>query len=125
MDKIAKALGAERLGRVHSSGGCFGAAELLEDIMQRFHVPAGGGRPTDPNWTQRRLVALAPETLNRLREIARDIGNARQMHLNAMQVAALLIERALAQVTDPLQLADHIDEPRPSRTGMKAASRRR
>jgi hypothetical protein len=53
MDKIAKALGAERRGAVVSSGGYFGARKLLADIEARFHVPSGGGRPTDPSWTER------------------------------------------------------------------------
>lgn len=49
MDKIAAALGAERRGKV---------------------VPAGGGRATDPRWTERRLVPLGPRTLERLEAIS-------------------------------------------------------
>jgi hypothetical protein len=70
MDKIARGLGAERRGKVGASGGYFGAIQLLADIEARFRVPAGGGRPTDAAWTERRLVPLAPRTLKRLEEIA-------------------------------------------------------
>ena len=68
MDKIARGLGAERRGRVAAEGGYFGAMELLADIEARFSAPAGGGRRTDPRWTERRLVPLAPRTLERLEE---------------------------------------------------------
>jgi hypothetical protein len=57
-DKIARGLGAERRGMVAASGGYFGAIQLLADIEARFRVPAGGGRPTDAAWTERRLVPL-------------------------------------------------------------------
>ena len=69
MDAIAKGLGAERRGNVSATGGFFGAMQLLADIQARFRVPGGGGRPTDPKWTERRLVPLAPQTLALLEEI--------------------------------------------------------
>ena len=59
MDKIAAALGAKRSGKVSAGGGYFGAMQLLAEIEARFLVPAGGGRATDPRWTERRLVPLA------------------------------------------------------------------
>jgi len=43
--------------------------QLRADIEGRFRVPAGGGRPTDPRWTERRLLPLAPRTLERLEAI--------------------------------------------------------
>src|SRR2546422_8505299 len=73
MDKIARALGAKRRGKITASGGYFGAMQLLADIEERFRVPSGGGRPTDPRWTERRLVPLAPRTLERLEQIAAKI----------------------------------------------------
>ena len=57
MDKIAAALGAKRRGKVSATGGYFGALQLLADIEARFRVPAGGGRPTDPRWTERHFNA--------------------------------------------------------------------
>src|SRR6266850_501173 len=62
MDKIAKGLGAERQGKVAATGGYFGAMQLLADIEARFRVPSGGGRPTDPAWTERRLLTREPLT---------------------------------------------------------------
>ena len=50
MDKIARGLGAERRGKVGSSGGHFGATQILAEIEARFRVPSGGCRPTDPAW---------------------------------------------------------------------------
>jgi hypothetical protein len=69
MNKIARGLGAERKGTVRAAAGDFGAMQLLADIEARFRVPAGGGRATDPRWAERRLVPLAPRTLERLEAI--------------------------------------------------------
>jgi len=93
MDKIAKGLGAERRGKVTSTGGYFGAMQLLADIEARLRVPTGGGRPTDPGWTERRLVPLAPRTLERLEEIAAKVREHGGMRVEPMQLAALLLEK--------------------------------
>src|SRR2546423_12089921 len=69
MDRIAEGLGAERRGKVSATGGYFGAMQLLADVEAKFRVPAGGGRPTDPRGTERRLVPPAPETPERLEDI--------------------------------------------------------
>jgi hypothetical protein len=66
MDRIARGLRAERKGKVSAGGGYFGAMQLLAEIETRFRVPVGGGRATDPEWTEPRLVPLAPRTLKRL-----------------------------------------------------------
>lgn len=104
MDKIAKALGATRRGKVRASGGYFGALQLYADVQQKFRTPKGGGRPTDPAWTERRLVGLSTETLRRLQDIATRISKTKGVHLNAMQVAAILIERALLAIDDGMDL---------------------
>src|SRR5881628_1513574 len=93
MDKIAKGLGGERRGRVSATGGYFGAMQLLADIEARFRVPAGGGRPTDPHWTERRLVPLAPQTIKRLEELTAKIREHEGVNLEPMQLAALLLEK--------------------------------
>jgi hypothetical protein len=95
LNKIAKALGAERRGHVKATGGYFGASELVAEVQRRFRSPAGGGRITDQNWTERRLVGFSPTTLQRLKEIAEEISHAENIHLNPMQVAALLLERTV------------------------------
>lgn len=89
MERIAKALGAERRGKVASRGGYFGAVQLAADVMARFRVPEGGGRATDPTWSEQRLVRLSPQTLEQLAKLAE------QTDASPMQVAAILLERAV------------------------------
>jgi len=99
MDKIAKGLGAERRGKVAASGGYFGATQLAADIDARFRVPAGGGRPTDPAWTERRLLPLAPRTLKRLEEITVKV-REHGLRVEPMQLTALLVEKATERLTE-------------------------
>jgi hypothetical protein len=110
MDKIAKGLGAERRGKVSATGGYFGAMQLLADIEARFRVPARGGRPTDPRWTERRLVPLAPRTLERLEEITLKVREHGGMSLEPMQLAALLLERTTEQLSE--EEAEELTRPR-------------
>lgn len=99
MDKIAKGLGAERRGKVAAAGGYFGAMQLLADIEARFRVPSGGGRPTDPAWTERRLLPLAPKTLKKLEQISAKV-REHGMNVEPMQLAALLIEKTAEQLSE-------------------------
>ena len=99
MDKIAKGLGARRQGKVTAGGGYFGAMQLLADIEARFRVPSGGGRPTDPGWTERRLVPLAIRTLERLEEIAAKIRKQGGVSVEPMQLAALLLEKKTEELS--------------------------
>ncbi len=89
MDQIASGLGAQRRGEIKATGGYFGAVQLGAEVAVRFKVPPRGGRATDPSWTQRRLVPLAPNTLKRLEEIAK------YLHVSPLQAAALLLEKAV------------------------------
>ena len=89
LERIAKDLGAERAGKVAPRGGYFGALQLAAEITARFRVPEGGGRATDPSWSEQRLVRLTPKTLKQLEKIAA------QSHASPMQVAALLLEQAV------------------------------
>ncbi len=100
MEKIAKGLGAERRGKVSAGAGYFGALQLAADIQARFRVPEGGGRPTDPRWTERRQVPLTPGTLRRLEELAARLRGKGRRPVEPMQLAALLLEKAAAQVTE-------------------------
>lgn len=100
MDKIARGLGAERRGKVPASGGYFGAMQLLADIEARFRVPSGGGRPTDPRWSERRLVPLTPRTLERLEEIAAKIREHGGVSVEPMQLAALLLEKKTEELSE-------------------------
>lgn len=100
MDKIAKGLRAERRGKVTAGGGYFGAQELLAEIQARLRVPAGGGRATDPSWTERRLVPLAPQTLQRLEQLAAGVRERSGVTVQPMQLAALLLERSTEELSD-------------------------
>ena len=99
MNKIAKRLGADRRGKVTASGGHFGAMHLLAEVQARFRVPSGGGRPTDPGWTERRLVPLAPRTLKRLEEITVRVRQHGGANLEPMQLAALLLEKTTERIS--------------------------
>ena len=94
MDRIAEAMGAERRGKVAARGGYFGALELAAEVAARFRVPEGGGRATEPSWSEQRLVRLSPETLAQLEKLAE------QSHASPMQVAALLLEGAVQGLMD-------------------------
>src|SRR5439155_24101755 len=81
-------------------GGHFGAMQLLAQIEARFRVPSGGGRPTDPAWTERRLLPLAPRTLKRLEAIAARVREHGGANLEPMQLAALLVEKTTEKLTE-------------------------
>jgi len=98
--KIAKALGAEHRGKVAAKSGHFGAMQLVAEIQSRFQVPQRGGRPTDPQWTERRLVPLAPETLTRLSQIAKKLHDEQGIAITPLQLAALLLEHAAVEVDE-------------------------
>ena len=99
MDKIAAALGAKRRGKVSATSGYFGAMQLLANIEAQFRVPAGGGRATDPRWTERRLVPLAPRTLERLEAITAKVREHDGVNIEPMQLAALLLEKTTEQIS--------------------------
>jgi hypothetical protein len=97
MESIAKNLGAERRGKVSARGGYFGVLQLAAEVAARFRIPEGGGRPTEPSWSEQRLVRLSPQTLEQLEKLAE------QVQANPMQIAALLLERAVQTVVSQKQ----------------------
>lgn len=100
MAKIARGLGAVRRGKVRAKGGYLGALALAADVGARFRVPEGGGRATDPQWTERRLVAFAPKTLQRLSHLAERMRVRGGVRLAPMQLAALLLEKTTEQLSE-------------------------
>src|SRR5919106_2570970 len=100
MNKIARGLRAKRKGKVSATGGYFGAMQLLADIETRLRVPVGGERATDPDWTERRLVPLAPRTLKRLEAIMEDVRARSGVSVEPMQLAALLLEKTTEQLNE-------------------------
>ena len=107
IEKIAKGLGAKRMGKVRATSGHFGVLQLVAEIQSRFQVPKGGGRATDPNWKTKRLLPLADESLKQLETLAQELGERLHVHIEPMQVAALLLESILARVTE------HTEAPSP------------
>ena len=100
MNKIAKALGAERRGEVGATSGHFGAMQVVAEIQARFQAPVGGGRSTDPTWTDRRLVPLAPKTLAHLEHLSKVVSEKGGVTVSPLQVAALLLEHATEAADD-------------------------
>jgi hypothetical protein len=115
MDNIARGLGAVRMGKVAPSGGYFGAMQLLADIEARFRVPAGGGRPTDPSWTKKRLVRLKPRTLQHLEKLRTKVLGLHGVKIEVMQLAALLLEKTTEQLSEDEAAELVRSERRPSR----------
>src|SRR3954464_7937290 len=101
MERIAQELGAERRGNLSPRAGYFGALQLAAEVEARFRVPDGGGRATDPSWSEQRLIRLAPQTLEQLEKLAA------RANASPMQVAALLLERAV-------QAAGSQEPPKPA-----------
>ena len=98
-EKLARALGAVHVGSVPVHHGPFGATLLAEEVRARFRSPETGGRSTNPEWSEQRLVKLAPATLRKLEAIARDV-TASGQPVAPLQVAALLLERAVSAADD-------------------------
>ena len=64
--------------------------------MRRFKCPASGGRATDPGWTAKRLIPMRPDTLARLQQLAAEVSRSARARVEALQLAALIIECHLA-----------------------------
>ena len=69
-------------------------------VELRLRAPAGGGRPTNPNWTEKRLVPFAPRTLTRLKDLTAKVQKRGGVSVEPMQLAALLLERATERLSE-------------------------
>jgi hypothetical protein len=65
---------------------------------RRRQLTSSGGRPTNPAWTMKRQVPLAPKTWAALKELASSWSYA-DRRLGPGQVAAFLLEEAVATVS--------------------------
>ena len=97
-DKVAAGLRARKGGAVYPTAGYPGAAQLAAEVRERFRVPDGGGRPTDPSWTDKRLVPIAPRTLERLQTMAKKLYDETGVRVEPMQLAAILLETKADQI---------------------------
>lgn len=99
-DELAQALGASRSFPVDTSPTVpFGILQLQTELGERLRAPEVGraGRPSDPEWTIRRLVGFRPETWRALAEIAEQASTPRR-RVSPGQVAARLIEDGVARL---------------------------
>jgi len=96
---LARNLGSQARGRVSAKSGYFGALELAAEVRRRFESPASGGRATDRRWTAKRLVPLRPDILARLEDLATNVSAMAQCRVEPLQLAAILIEHNLDQVS--------------------------
>jgi hypothetical protein len=99
-DRLAQLLGAKIVGRVPEvGGGAFGMARLAHFLHQKL-TPSQGerpGRPTNPNWIVRPKVPMSQATAQKLAQIAKALSSS-QRKVSPMQVAAQLVEEAVARV---------------------------
>jgi hypothetical protein len=98
--RIARILGAEHRGKVSARGGYFGAMQLAAEVRDRFRVPEGGGRATDPSWTETRQVRFTSETLEQLGHLAEKLSRGHGISISSLQLAALLVERATQSIDE-------------------------
>lgn len=97
---LAAALGASRTLEVAGDAqGPLGLVQLRADVENRLR--STGGRPTDPDWTIRRVVPFKADGWAELEEIAARL-TARGRSVSPAQLAALLIERGLADLEEGL-----------------------
>jgi hypothetical protein len=99
-DRIARALKAdvviprlERKGPLNT-GEILASRRWFDDRRRR--LSSTGGRPTNPEWTLRRQVPLAPQTWEDLKAIAADLSS--DAKIGPGHVAAFLLEDAVAKV---------------------------
>lgn len=97
--RLAKALGASRTvdTQTRAVGGPLDLLALRAEFTSRLR--SSGGRPTDPNWTVARQVPFKEESWARLKDLASDVG-ASGRRVGPAQVAALLIEKTLAELEE-------------------------
>ena len=105
VDEIAEVLGAKVVARLpRAGGGAFGAARLaaIVERLQTRLTPSRGkrpGRPTDVNWVHRPKIPMSKATEQRLTRLAQRISD-RSRKVSAMQLAAQLLEDAVARIEE-------------------------
>jgi hypothetical protein len=103
IESLAKKLGATVVASVPKySAGAFGMTALANILRERLEPSVGKrpGRPSNPAWSKRPKVPMAPETELRLKELAHLL-SAGERQVSPMQVAALILEQATASYFQP------------------------
>ncbi len=82
--------------------GALSATEILATRSwfdrRRHQLASSGGRPTNPSWTLKRQVPLAPATWSTLKSLAASWSDS-ERRLGPGQVAAFLLEEAVSVVS--------------------------
>src|SRR5437764_12022270 len=95
--RIANALGASQRVRLpHAPRDAADALALMEYVHEQLDAGRGlrPGRPSNPNWTFRRLVPFSAETWKALEERAEAVSTTGR-RVSPAQLAAVLLDRAL------------------------------
>ena len=95
---LAKKLGAKVVARLpEHAAGAFGVAVLAKVLRERLEPSKGKrpGRPSNSRWVKRPKVPMAPETEERLKELAHLLSDE-ERQVTPMQVAAQILEDATA-----------------------------
>ncbi len=96
-DRIQQALGAQHVVSVKGlpSQGPLDLLQLRAELGSRLR--SSGGRPSDPEWTIRRLIPFKREEWQELERLAEQCAHEGQ-RLSPSQLAAVLIERGLEEL---------------------------
>lgn len=95
--ELAAALGASRRAAlpVRGAQGPLGLLQLRAEVEHRLR--STGGRPTDPDWTVRRVVPFRADGWAELEQLSARLTSSGRS-VSPAQLAALLIERGLADL---------------------------
>jgi hypothetical protein len=105
IETIAELLGAQIKGKIPEvGGGALGAARIprvVEALQARLQPSQGQrpGRPTDTSWVRHPKIPMSAATERKLRKLAAE-ASTEDRRVSPMQVAAQLLEEALAHVPD-------------------------
>jgi hypothetical protein len=96
-DRIADALGASHTIELppRPAQGPLGLLQLRAEVACRLQ--SSGGRPTDPDWSLRRVVPFKPAKWAELVDLAGRLSQHGRT-VSPAQLAALLIEQGLAHI---------------------------
>ena len=111
--EFAQMLGAKIAGEIPDvGGGPFGMARVAE-LLHRCLTPSQGerpGRPTNPDWTTRCKVPMSEATYQRLVQLA-DQMSTPERKISPMQVAAQLLEEAIASLNGKTTSSEEVNGP--------------
>jgi hypothetical protein len=94
-DKIDELLGASLRFPVKVGHAPWDFYQVLDTLKSRVTPGKGKGRPTNEDWTIRRLVGFRSRTWKRLKKLSEASGRRGGLRLSPAQIAAFLIEETI------------------------------